>query len=91
MSLLASILYNIHTCVCRHFPNKEQYQWIAYVLLWKLIDSKSFNVDHDIQCNIQMQFDCIQIRNAIELCDNVPDCLHKVFLVELIFYDLRLF
>ncbi|XP_024887173.1 uncharacterized protein LOC112464432 isoform X1 [Temnothorax curvispinosus] len=69
-----------------HSPDEEQYQWIAYVLLWKLIDSKSSNVGCDIQCNIQTQFDCIQMKNAIEMCDNVPDCLHKelsVFLQQL--------
>ncbi|XP_018352075.1 PREDICTED: uncharacterized protein LOC108754339 [Trachymyrmex septentrionalis] len=51
-----------------HSPNEEQYQWIAYILLWKLIDNKSANVDCSIQSNIQTQFDCIQIKNAIELC-----------------------
>lgn len=69
--------------VYRHSPNEEQYQWIAYVLLWKLIDSKLFNVDCNIQYNIQTQFDCIQMKNAIELCRNVPDCLQKVlFLIK---------
>ncbi|XP_011866537.1 PREDICTED: uncharacterized protein LOC105561295 isoform X2 [Vollenhovia emeryi] len=56
-------------------PNEEQYQWIAYVVLRKLVDNKSSNVD--VQCNIRAQFDCIQIKNAIELCGNAPDCLHK--------------
>ncbi|KAL6256493.1 hypothetical protein P5V15_012606 [Pogonomyrmex californicus] len=60
-----------------HSPSEEQYQWIAYILLSKLIDSKSSNIHSDIQCNIQTQLNCIQIKNAIELCGNVPDYLHK--------------
>ncbi|XP_039315069.1 uncharacterized protein LOC105198485 isoform X4 [Solenopsis invicta] len=64
----------------RYSPNEEQYQWIAYVLLWKLINSKSSSVDCDIQCNIQAQFDCIQMKSAIELCGNIPDCLYKELL-----------
>ncbi|XP_011705789.1 PREDICTED: uncharacterized protein LOC105460987 isoform X1 [Wasmannia auropunctata] len=64
-----------------HSRNEEQYQWIAYVLLWKLVGSKSSNVDCNIQCNVQTQFDCIQIKNATKLCDNVPDCLHKEILI----------
>lgn len=61
--------------VYRYSPNEEQYQWIAYILLWKLLDSKLSNVE----CNIQTQLDCIQIRNALELCGNITNCLHEVF------------
>ncbi|KAL0131068.1 hypothetical protein PUN28_002571 [Cardiocondyla obscurior] len=64
-----------------HSPNEEQYQWIAYVLLWELIDNKSSNVDSSIHSNIQMQLDCIQVKNAIELCNNAPECLYEELLI----------
>lgn len=64
--------------ICRHSPNEEQYQWIAYVLLWKLIDNKSLPVNCNIQHNIQSQLDYIQMRNVVKLCDHIPDDLYQV-------------
>jgi len=60
----------------RDSPNERRYQWIAYILLYKLVNNKLSNTD--IRYNIQTQLDYIQIRNAIELCDNISD-LNKVF------------
>lgn len=45
------------------------------------MNDKSSNINCDIQRNIQVQFDYIQIKNAIELCDNVSDYPLKVFLL----------
>jgi len=64
----------------RDFPNEKQYQWIAYILLCKLMNNKPSNIDYNIRCNIQAQLDYIQIRNALELCDNISD-LNKVSLL----------
>ncbi|XP_072751238.1 uncharacterized protein Sptz isoform X2 [Anoplolepis gracilipes] len=67
-----------------HSANKEQYEWIAYILLWKVMNNKSSNINCDIQCNIQIQLDYIQIKNAIELihqCDNTSDYPSKEFMI----------
>lgn len=45
------------------------------------MDNRSSNINFDIQHNIQIQFDYIQIKNAIELCDNISDYPSKVFLL----------
>lgn len=74
-SFFLHLIMHIH----RHSANEEQYQWIAYILLWKVVD-KSSNINSEIQHNIQIQFDYIQIKNAIELCDNISDP-SKVFLL----------
>lgn len=63
----------------RHSPSEEQYQWIAYTLLWKLMGNNSSNVDCNTHRNIQTQLDYIQVKNALDLCGNVPDYLYKVF------------
>lgn len=67
--------------IYRHSANEEQYQWIAYILLWRVMDNKSSNINCDIQRNIQIQFDYIQIKNALELCDNISAYPLKVFLL----------
>lgn len=45
------------------------------------MDDKLSNINCDIQRNIQIQFDYIQIKNAVELCDNISDYPSKVFLL----------
>nr|XP_012226480.1 PREDICTED: uncharacterized protein LOC105674602 [Linepithema humile] len=64
-----------------HSPNEEQYQWIAYTLLWKLVANKSSNVDCNIHRNIQTQLDYIQVKNAFDLCGDISDYLYKELLV----------
>lgn len=41
--------------------------------------NKSSNIECDIHCNIQIQLDYIQMRNAIDLCGNALDYVYKVF------------
>lgn len=46
------------------------------------MDDKSSSINCDIQCNIQVQFNYIQIKNAIELCDNISDDASKVISID---------
>jgi hypothetical protein len=70
----------------RDSPNEKRYQWIAYILLSKLVNNKPSNIDYNIGCNIQTQLDYIQIRNAVELCDNISDLNKVSFLTKTLAY-----